>query len=54
VVADHRVILAMSLETLVEEEHGGRSHDGRICLVAQAVGGDEPGLLRAMVKELRR
>ena len=43
VIADHRVILARSLKTLSEEEHGGRAHDGRIGLVAQAARGDEPG-----------
>ena len=35
-MADHRVILGMSWKTLVEEEHGGRAHDGRIGLAAQA------------------
>jgi putative transposase len=50
-MADHRVILAMSCQTLVEEEHGGRFHDGRFRLVAQ-LEETSPDLLRLMVKDM--
>jgi hypothetical protein len=54
VIADHRVILARSCPRLVEEEHGGRAHDGRICLVAQTARGDEPGSVAGDGEGLRR
>jgi transposase-like protein len=51
VIADHRVILARSWKTLVEEEHGGRAHDGRILWLRKQLEETSPDLLRVMVKD---